>query len=80
MNAEQYETLMEGQKWCGICGKEEDLVIDHCHETGEVRGILCRQHNRAIGLLGDCPILLANAQKWVDPEIPNEAQRLLREP
>jgi hypothetical protein len=30
-----------------------DLVIDHDHETGTFRGWLCRQHNAALGKLGD---------------------------
>lgn len=30
-----------------------DLVVDHCHESGRFRGWLCRQHNAALGKLGD---------------------------
>ena len=52
---------------CQICGTEfgqssnQKRNLDHCHETGEVRGILCGKCNRAIGLLGDdLPNLLEN--------------------
>ena len=39
---------------CGICGREERPVhLDHCHETGKVRGGLCGPCNRALGILGD---------------------------
>jgi len=39
---------------CEICGNaEEGLCVDHCHETGQIRGVLCRRCNRAIGQLGD---------------------------
>jgi Recombination endonuclease VII len=39
---------------CEICGDaEEVLCVDHCHETGQIRGVLCRRCNRAIGQLGD---------------------------
>jgi hypothetical protein len=31
--------------------------IDHCHNTGKVRGILCNKCNQAIGLLNDKPEL-----------------------
>ena len=34
---------------CFICGQEHDLVIDHCHTTGNVRGILCRTCNARLG-------------------------------
>lgn len=53
-----YERMLEEQKGgCWICGKEPTgkraLDIDHDHKTGKVRGLLCSNHNRAIGLLGD---------------------------
>lgn len=56
---EDYNELRERQNYsCAICGiSEEDygraLHVDHCHETGIVRGLLCFTCNSAIGLLKD---------------------------
>jgi hypothetical protein len=41
------------------------LDIDHNHETGKVRGLLCSQHNRAIGLFDDSINLLARAIEYL---------------
>lgn len=41
---------------CAICSKDlpkGTAVVDHCHESGKVRGLLCGQCNTGIGLLGD---------------------------
>jgi hypothetical protein len=35
--------------------RNEQGVIDHCHTTGSIRGILCTQCNVALGLLGESP-------------------------
>ena len=39
---------------CMCCGnKSEDIVLDHCHDTGYFRGWICRYCNAGIGQLGD---------------------------
>lgn len=55
-------------KACGICGQvpADRLCIDHDHETGKVRGLLCRTCNSGIGLLQDSPELLRRAIKWIE--------------
>lgn len=35
--------------------RDQQGVIDHCHATGTVRGVLCTQCNVALGLLGESP-------------------------
>ena len=56
-----YQLLFEEQKGkCAIvgCGRLADH-IDHCHERGIVRGLLCKQCNWAIGYLGESTIRAA---------------------
>lgn len=49
---EKYENLVdEQQNLCKICLKNTKLVIDHCHRTGKVRGLLCHNCNVSLGLL-----------------------------
>lgn len=38
---------------CAICLEEKKLVVDHCHASGRVRGLLCHSCNKAIGFLKD---------------------------
>lgn len=42
---------------CEACGKEQskpgEMHVDHCHTTGQVRGVLCFNCNAALGHLGD---------------------------
>ena len=51
---EEYDLLLEQQGGrCAICQKLKTLHIDHCHTTGEVRGLLCIVCNTGLGKLGD---------------------------
>lgn len=49
LNIESYNKLLEKQNgMCAICGKKEtkkSLAVDHCHQTGKVRGLLCFRCN-----------------------------------
>lgn len=70
ITVEQYEGMLECQgKVCWICQKtngnaEKSLVIDHNHQTGKVRGLLCYGCNRAISIL-EKPDLLKRATEYL---------------
>ena len=58
--------LSAAKNRCEICGKRsERLVIDHDHDTGIVRGVLCSACNTGIGLLNDNPQVLRRAFVYV---------------
>lgn len=58
---EQYNAMLEAQdNRCAGCNSVFDLsnkgstpCVDHCHNTGKIRGILCGNCNKGIGLLKD---------------------------
>lgn len=59
---------------CAICGYEfgqklGDYHIDHCHQTGAVRGILCDRCNRGLGYFRDKPDFLQQAAKYLTTHI-----------
>ena len=72
---ERYDQLLKEQGGgCKICGsttpggpgKRGSFMVDHDHETGEVRGLLCHACNTAIGLLGDSPQRCRAAAEYLD--------------
>lgn len=74
------DAMLEQQGYsCLICSVElgvsthakrvttgERACIDHCHDTGEVRGILCARCNTGIGMFNDNPGLIENALKYLE--------------
>lgn len=61
LTIDDYNELLESQNnVCAICGKEEarkgrklPLVVDHCHTTDVVRGLLCQGCNLGLGHFKD---------------------------
>jgi hypothetical protein len=51
---------------CLICYCRKPLVVDHCHETGKVRGMLCSTCNTGIGHLKDSPAMLLSALQYLE--------------
>lgn len=78
ITVEQYVELYEATGGtCAICGKPEtqlsgwhgevmELSIDHDHETGRVRGLLCQWCNQGIGRFRDDPELLTRAAAYLN--------------
>lgn len=69
IDVEDYDRMLfEQDGVCYICKehpKKRALDIDHDHKTGKVRGLLCSNHNRALGLLGDDIVLLLRAAEYL---------------
>lgn len=72
LTPDTFLAMMESQNHkCAICGhsdksqKKTFPMIDHCHETGKVRGILCSSCNMGIGKFKDNIELLEAAIKYL---------------
>lgn len=56
---------------CAICTRHQSefkkkLFVDHDHQTGEVRGLLCHKCNVAIGLLQDDMEIINKASTYLN--------------
>jgi len=67
INPEKRLEMAENQGWsCLICNQVvERLYLDHCHETGKVRGLLCLQCNSGLGSFRDDISRLASAIRYL---------------
>jgi hypothetical protein len=65
----QYSEILNAQNGvCAICGKGpsgRSLSVDHDHQTGKIRGLLCTTCNAGIGLLCDDYKLLVKAADYL---------------
>ena len=75
ITANQFDAIVaQQQARCPICQQQMGgpkrgplhPVVDHCHETGRVRGVLCNNCNRGMGLLGDDPVLCRAAASYLE--------------
>ena len=67
ISVEEYDVLYTIQQGrCAICGAGGALVIDHNHETGKVRGLLCNECNLGLGKFHDRLFLLHKAAEYLD--------------
>ena len=55
---------------CECCSKDllnfGDRCLDHCHETGALRGVLCNDCNRAEGLLKSDPEIVRKLLNYLE--------------
>ena len=69
---EEYNQIFAEQEGkCGICSKhqlDKNLSVDHDHDTGEVRGLLCQPCNLGLGKLGDNIESIENTLRYLNNE------------
>jgi len=75
MNLNEYKArLLHQNNKCLLCEKEfadggfssDSPVVDHCHSSGKIRGILCNECNRGLGYFRDNSLALAKASKYIE--------------
>lgn len=67
LSNEDYNNLLTIQNsLCAICFAKADLVIDHDHNTGKVRGLLCSNCNLGLGLFKEDLNLLKHAHNYLE--------------
>jgi len=69
---EDYLAMLKNQNSkCAICGIEEKycenqrFAVDHDHDTDEVRALLCKKCNQAIGLFQDSSLFCTSAANYL---------------
>jgi hypothetical protein len=81
VTAEQVEAMIAEQGGvCAICLDRPAEHVDHDHETGEVRGVLCFTCNVGLGNFRDRPDLLDRAVHYLEDTFYDDRLRLLEEP
>jgi hypothetical protein len=75
--AQHAQMILAQDGKCLVCGETPDgrpkkgkLHVDHCHDTGKVRGLLCHSCNVAIGHLKEDPVRIKALLEYVLKHLP----------
>ncbi len=69
---EDYDKIYDSQNGCcAICNRHQQalkrlLAVDHCHTTGEIRGLLCHSCNLLLGFANDNAEVLTKAISYLN--------------
>lgn len=71
LTLEQYDQMLEQQNGkCAICNQIDvsgkRLSVDHDHQTGKIRGLLCMNCNLLLGRVESTPELFSKMMKYLD--------------
>ena len=85
ISVEEYDAVLATQRGvCAVCVRPPtpgiSLHVDHDHETGQIRGLLCLRCDNGLGDLEDDPGLLQAATRYLEAALrPDPAARGLEE-
>lgn len=66
LSREEYDKFIVLSKGlCEICEAKTNLVVDHCHKTRKVRGLLCNNCNTGLGMFNDNDKMLLSAVDYL---------------
>jgi hypothetical protein len=71
LTSKEYNIMLESQNHsCAICKRHQSefkrrLAVDHCHDTGKVRGLLCHKCNLVLGYVHDEVTTLNSAVEYL---------------
>lgn len=78
-----YDAMLASQNGgCAICGRKpgaRPLHVDHCHDTGAVRGLLCHQCNWYLGTVEAGPNVLNNLLSYLSKTKPDLVALAIKE-
>lgn len=71
LSLEEFDERLKSQDYsCKICSRTNftgyNWHVDHCHDTNQVRGILCSKCNQALGLFDDSINSLERAKEYLE--------------
>ncbi|MCA9333775.1 endonuclease VII domain-containing protein [Candidatus Saccharibacteria bacterium] len=70
MTPDEYIELFESQEGlCAICRDATASVVDHCHQKGHVRALLCQPCNVMLGAARDNVSILARGIEYLNNDV-----------